>query len=84
VKADAGFRMLSDKTKSDVTTAEANLHNDPVSFKLNYFLLLVLAIKEFKPTDATTNPSLILAAANIEKYAKLVDQAVDYAIKHAE
>jgi len=41
------------------------------------------AIKEFRPTDATTNPSLILAAAKIEKYSKVIDQAVDYAVKHA-
>ncbi|CRL07974.1 CLUMA_CG020986, isoform A [Clunio marinus] len=37
------------------------------------------AIKEFRPTDATTNPSLILAASKIEKYSKVIDQAVDYA-----
>jgi transaldolase len=36
------------------------------------------------PTDATTNPSLILAAAKIDKYSKVIDQAVDYALKHAE
>jgi transaldolase len=47
-------------------------------------LLVVSAIKEFKPTDATTNPSLILAASKIEKYSKVIDQAVDYAMKHAE
>jgi transaldolase len=44
---------------------------------------LILAIKEFKPTDATTNPSLILAAAKIDKYSKIIDQAIDYALKHA-
>ncbi|KAG5667979.1 hypothetical protein PVAND_015937 [Polypedilum vanderplanki] len=41
------------------------------------------AIKEFKPTDATTNPSLILSAAKIEKYSKVIDQAVDYALENA-
>jgi transaldolase len=45
---------------------------------------LFSAIEEFKPTDATTNPSLILAAAKIEKYAKVIDKAVDFAMKHAE
>jgi len=42
------------------------------------------AIKEFRPTDATTNPSLILAASKIDKYAKVIDQAVSYAVKHAD
>jgi len=36
------------------------------------------SMKEFKPTDATTNPSLILQAANIDKYQALIDQAVEY------
>lgn len=44
----------------------------------------ILAIKEFEPTDATTNPSLILAASKIEKYSKVIDQAVDFAVKHAK
>ncbi len=33
-------------------------------------------IKEFAPQDATTNPSLILAATKIERYSGLLDQAV--------
>ncbi|RCN48803.1 transaldolase [Ancylostoma caninum] len=37
------------------------------------------AIKEFKPTDATTNPSLILAASKMEKYAPLMKEAIEYA-----
>jgi len=36
------------------------------------------SMREFKPTDATTNPSLILQAANIDKYGALIDQAVDF------
>ncbi|XP_012250528.1 transaldolase [Athalia rosae] len=39
------------------------------------------AIENFKPTDATTNPSLILAAANQKKYAHLIDKAVHYGAK---
>lgn len=31
---------------------------------------------KYKPTDATTNPSLILQAAQKEAYAKLIDEAV--------
>ncbi|WFD35104.1 transaldolase [Malassezia cuniculi] len=37
------------------------------------------AIGEYKPQDATTNPSLILAAVKQEKYAKLIGPAVEYA-----
>jgi transaldolase len=33
-------------------------------------------LKEFAPQDATTNPSLILAATKIERYSTLLDQAV--------
>ncbi|XP_064092463.1 transaldolase-like [Macrobrachium nipponense] len=36
------------------------------------------AMKEYKPTDATTNPSLILQAANMPQYAPLIDQAIEY------
>ena len=35
------------------------------------------AMDEYKPQDATTNPSLILAATKDEKYQYLVQQAVD-------
>ncbi|KAF9359302.1 Transaldolase [Mortierella sp. NVP85] len=37
------------------------------------------SIAQYKPTDATTNPSLILAAAQDEKYAYLIDEAIAYA-----
>ncbi|TRM63914.1 hypothetical protein BD626DRAFT_493170 [Schizophyllum amplum] len=36
------------------------------------------SIDVYKPQDATTNPSLILAAANKEGYARLIDAAVEY------
>ncbi|KAI3637985.1 hypothetical protein MIR68_003596 [Amoeboaphelidium protococcarum] len=36
-------------------------------------------IAQFKPQDATTNPSLILAASQKAQYAKLIDAAVSYA-----
>ncbi|KAK1784940.1 hypothetical protein P4O66_018372 [Electrophorus voltai] len=38
------------------------------------------AIEEYKPQDATTNPSLILAAAKMPAYQQLVDQAIKYGI----
>ena len=36
------------------------------------------AIKTFSPTDATTNPSLILAAAQKPQYRHLIEEAVQY------
>ena len=35
------------------------------------------AIRKFKPRDATTNPSLILAAAKNPNYIKLIDQSLE-------
>jgi len=37
------------------------------------------AIKRYQPEDATTNPSLILKAAQIPEYASLIDNAVAWA-----
>lgn len=39
------------------------------------------SIAAYKPQDATTNPSLILAAAKLPQYAKLIDTAVEYGKK---
>ncbi|CAH1154991.1 unnamed protein product [Phaedon cochleariae] len=39
------------------------------------------AMKIFKPTDATTNPSLILAAANLPQYKSLIEKAAHFANK---
>jgi transaldolase len=36
------------------------------------------SIAKYKPQDATTNPSLILAAAKKPEYAKLLDAAISY------
>eukprot|EP00121_Abeoforma_whisleri_P005001 Awhi_evm1s4521 len=41
------------------------------------------AIAKYKPTDATTNPSLIYAAAKMPAYKSLVDAAVAYAKENA-
>ena len=35
-------------------------------------------IKKYHPTDATTNPSLILKASEIEEYKPLIDDAIQY------
>ncbi|KAG6013586.1 hypothetical protein E4U54_006555 [Claviceps lovelessii] len=39
------------------------------------------SIGKYKPQDATTNPSLILAASKKEEYAKLMDVAIEYGKK---
>ncbi len=40
------------------------------------------SIRTFKPTDATTNPSLILKAAQMPAYSGLVDEAVAWGKAH--
>jgi len=39
-------------------------------------------IEKYKPQDATTNPSLILAAAKKPEYAALIDKAISYGKSH--
>ncbi|KAK5156792.1 hypothetical protein BJ546DRAFT_987719 [Cryomyces antarcticus] len=41
-------------------------------------------ISKYKPQDATTNPSLILAASKKADYAKLIDAAVEYGKSHGK
>jgi transaldolase len=41
------------------------------------------SIKQFKPTDSTTNPSLIAAAAQMPAYAPIVDDVLMEAREHA-
>jgi len=41
-------------------------------------------IDKYKPQDATTNPSLILAASKKEEYQKLIDAAVKYGKEHGK
>jgi transaldolase len=36
------------------------------------------SMKKFKPVDATTNPSLILAASNMDAYKGIVNKAVAF------
>ncbi|RVX71400.1 Transaldolase [Exophiala mesophila] len=42
------------------------------------------SIAQYKPQDATTNPSLILAASKKPEYAKLIDPAVEYGKAHGK
>ncbi|KAE9365275.1 putative transaldolase [Stipitochalara longipes BDJ] len=43
-----------------------------------------VSIGKYKPQDATTNPSLILAASKKTEYAKLIDTAVEYGKAHGK
>jgi len=40
-------------------------------------------MEKYKPQDSTTNPSLIYTASKLAQYSKLVDDAIEYAKKHA-
>jgi len=37
------------------------------------------SLKQYAPEDATTNPTLILKAAQMPQYAHLLDQSISYA-----
>ncbi|MCE0495660.1 transaldolase [Vibrio salinus] len=41
------------------------------------------AIVKYQPEDATTNPSLILKAAQIAKYTPLIEQAIEFAVSQS-
>lgn len=43
----------------------------------------IAAMKLYQPQDATTNPSLILNAAQIPEYRKLIDEAIEWARKQS-
>lgn len=68
------------------TSINASLHS------LRHFLIsqqqltfsLAPAIAAYKPQDATTNPSLILAASKKAEYAKLIDNAIAYGKEHGK
>ena len=42
-------------------------------------IILNTAIDQYKPTDATTNPSLLCTAAQMSEYQNLVDDAIKFA-----
>ncbi len=52
-------------------------------FNLQYmrfaFDIILLEISQYKPQDATTNPSLIFTATQNPNYAHLIDSAIEYA-----
>ncbi|RDL44524.1 transaldolase [Marinomonas piezotolerans] len=44
----------------------------------------ITAIKKYRPEDATTNPSLMLKAAQIPEYAQFIDQAMSWAKEQSD
>ena len=44
----------------------------------------IKSIKQYEPTDATTNPSLIYQAAQEEAYQYLIDDAIKYGLENGE
>ena len=46
---------------------------------LSDYRFFLSAIEAYQPTDATTNPSLILQASQKTQYAHLIDEAIKYA-----
>lgn len=59
----------------------SNLDGSRHPNSLACFPIISLAIDEYKPQDATTNPSLILAAAQMPAYQELVEEAITYGKK---
>ena len=44
----------------------------------------VAAMEQYKPTDATTNPSLVLAVLKMDEYKSLIEDAAKYAKESGE
>jgi hypothetical protein len=38
------------------------------------------SIRKYKPTDATTNPSLVFQASQMPQYSHLVEEAIEYGV----
>lgn len=84
-----GPRVIFNST--DIKRQEVKKSNGPVEGnqleQLKKFTTVVAdtgdfnLIQQFKPEDATTNPSLILAACKKKEYDALIEEAITYAIK---
>lgn len=57
------------------------LHVPLFSKAIKNLCLILVEMKIYNPTDATTNPSLILNAAKLPRYQYLVESAVEYGQK---
>ncbi len=76
------FNLLLLNVDVLVSVPYATLHEE--HYLLTSFLIFcfsITAMIKYKPTDATTNPSLLLAAATLPQYQHLVQKAVAYGKK---
>lgn len=64
------------KAKNSRLTAYGGKRQRLVSWAIFFFILV---IAQYKPTDATTNPSLLYAAAQLPQYEKLTAEAISFA-----
>ena len=55
-----------------------------LAYNFNSFIFHIAAMKKYKPTDATTNPSLIMNAAKQSQYQGLLQKAIEYGKKHGK
>lgn len=72
VVADSGD--FESKTERFYTCIYCLVRRAHLAFVLSCFP----AISQYKPTDATTNPSLLLAASKMPQYGHLLEKAVQY------
>ena len=70
---------IVDKTIGSVFILRSPMKKLIRLIKLSVMFSIWSAMKKYKPTDATTNPSLILQASQKPEYAKLIDDAVEHA-----
>lgn len=76
-------------TETEQPTKKARTDHSTGLEQLKNFTVIVAdtgdfsSIEKYSPQDATTNPSLILKAAQIEAYKSLIDDAVAYAQEKA-
>ena len=58
--------------------------NTFISTHMLFNVDMIIAMKIYSPTDATTNPSLILEAAKLPEYKHFLEEAVTYGIQHGK
>ena len=76
IVADTGLFNLIDLT--------LNCSNSHLPIFTIIYLGDINAIREYKPTDATTNPSLLMKAAQLPQYQHLVDEAIEFSSQFKE
>ena len=90
MRTHAGFPpiQLRDKRAPDFTNLAESEKEEAMPSKLDQLKAMTVvvadtgdmgAIEAFRPTDCTTNPTLILKAAGMDVYRPLVDEAISWA-----